>query len=245
MPAALPPTYLFAPPPTSPPHPRGNRSTPSPRPPRAALPTATSTLPCCTTPPPCMTTWPGPWAGCTRQPSRRVRGAWGGLRGRGAGLGRERGGAERGGARAGMPPQLPLAQLTLLFLLPPPTRYLAPQDAYLADVYEFYVKHLEDEGPIAGFKCAAALCPPLVVRNPAVPSHLPAPPLCPPAHPPLPAQTSGTHMIGTMCSIRSTCCWPRRQTRPRSGSTAASSCATGSALATPPTTRSAAAPTTP
>lgn len=27
-----------------------------------------------------------------------------------------------------------------------------PQDSYLSDVYEFYMKHLEDEGPIADFK---------------------------------------------------------------------------------------------
>lgn len=38
--------------------------------------------------------------------------------------------------------------------LPPvPAHSRSPlQDSYLTDVYEFYVKHLADEGPIAGFK---------------------------------------------------------------------------------------------
>ena len=71
----------------------------------------------------------------------------------------------------------------------PPCRP-TPQDSYLSDVYDFYMKHLEDEGPVAGFKCArpprcplaAVLCRRRRRRTPARAPQpcLPAPCLTPP-----------------------------------------------------------------
>ncbi len=95
-------------------------------------------------------------AGWLYKATKQVRlGWWWGGRGAGKG-GSERlaPGWEGHMVRSAPAPCCPTGPPALLMLMHPfqTNQSLCAQDSYLADVYDFYMKHLEDEAPISDFK---------------------------------------------------------------------------------------------